>query len=497
METYIMAIDQGTTSTRAILFDHDANVLGIAQKELDNYYPQPGWVEQNANDIWAHTVGVMFEIMAKCGVKDSQIAAIGITNQRETTIVWDKESGQPIHFAIVWQSRQSNSYIEELKAQGKEEWIREKSGLLLDPYFSASKIRFILDHVEGAQQKAEEGKLLFGTVDSWLVWKLTKGKRHISDVSNASRTMLMNLKTMDYDEELLRLWNIPRCMLPQICDSSEIYGTTVGLFDHEIPIAAIIGDQQSALFGQTCFASGEVKNTYGTGCFLLMNTGREPIFSKHGLLTCAGWRIKQEQCYVLEGSVFVAGAAIQWLRDGLKIIASSEESGTRSETLSSAGGVYVVPSFTGLGAPYWNADARGAIFGLTRGTTQEHIIRATVESLAYQTYDVIEAMRKDSHLTLSALRVDGGAARNDFLLQFQSDLLQCEVMRSFISETTALGAAYLAGLAVGYWRDQAQIKALHREGSTFIPSRNQKKQQERLAGWHRAIRGVNAFSRRE
>ena len=497
METYIMAIDQGTTSTRAILFDHESNVVGIAQKELDNYYPQPGWVEQNANDIWAHTVGVMFEVMAKCGVKDSQIAAIGITNQRETTIVWDKESGRPIHFAIVWQSRQSKSYIEELKAQGKEAWIREKTGLLLDPYFSASKIRFILDHVKGAQKKAEEGKLLFGTVDSWLVWKLTKGKCHFCDVSNASRTMLMNLKTMDYDEELLALWNIPRCMLPEIKDSSEIYGSTVGLFDHEIPIASMIGDQQSALFGQTCFSSGDVKNTYGTGCFLLMNTGEVPIFSNHGLLTCVGWRRKQEKCYVLEGSVFVAGAAVQWLRDGLKIITTSEESGKRAAMLSSSEGVYVVPSFTGLGAPYWNADARGAMFNLTRGTTQEHIIRATVESLAYQTYDVIDAMRKDSHLAISSLRVDGGASRNDFLLQFQADLLQCEVKRSFISETTALGAAYLAGLAIGYWHDKEEIKTLHRDGRCFLASADDEKRKMRVAGWHRAIQGVCTFSQKE
>lgn len=494
METYIMAIDQGTTSTRAILFDHESNVLGIAQKELTNYYPHPGWVEQNANDIWAGSVGVMFEVMAKCGVKDTQIAAIGITNQRETTIVWDKESGQPIYFGIVWQSRQSNAYIEELKKQGKEAWIKEKTGLLLDPYFSASKIRFILDHIEGAQAKAEAGELLFGTVDSWLVWKLTQGKCHVTDVSNASRTMLMNIETMEYDDELLQLWNIPRCMLPKICDTSEVYGECATLFDHPIPIAAMVGDQQAALFGQTCFAAGDVKNTYGTGCFLLMNTKEKRIHSQHGLLTCAGWRIKEEKCYVLEGSVFVAGAAVQWLRDGLKIIEKSEDCNHRCKAVESSDGVYVVPAFTGLGAPYWKANARGAIFGLTRGSNQEQIIRATVESLAYQTYDVIDAMRQDSGLDIHALQVDGGASRNDFLLQFQADLLNCEVKRSLISETTALGAAYLAGLAVGYWKDQEEIKAHFQYGQCFQPEGEAEKQKERLNGWHRAIQSVISFS---
>lgn len=493
MKTFILAIDQGTTSTRAILFDHDSNLVGMAQKELKTDYPHPGWVEQDANEIWSGTVGVIYEVMAKCDVKETQIAAIGITNQRETTIIWDKKSGQPIYPAIVWQSRQSNDYIKEWKREGREAWVKEKTGLLLDPYFSASKIRFILDHVEGAQKRAENGELLFGTVDSWLVWKLTNGKRHISDVSNASRTMLMNIKTMDYDEELLQLWNIPRRMLPQICDSSEFYGTAEGLSQHGIAIGSIIGDQQASLFGQLCFEAGFLKNTYGTGCFLLMNTKDQLIYSDHGLITCAGWRIGKEKCYVLEGSVFVAGAAVQWLRDGLKIIESSSESQTRAQQLASSDGVYVVPAFTGLGAPYWNASAQGAIFGLTRGTTQEHIIRATLESLAFQTYDVIEAMRQDSHLTIHSLQVDGGAAANSFLLQFQADLLQCEVRRSFISETTALGAAYLAGLAVGYWHDKAQIKAQARYGKRFIPSTDQARQEQRLAGWQRAIQGVLSY----
>lgn len=493
MDTYIMAIDQGTTSTRAILFDRDSNIIAVAQKELENFYPHPGWVEQNANEIWASTVGVMFEVLAKSGIKDSQIAGIGITNQRETTIVWDKENGQPIYFGIVWQSRQSNSYIEELKAQGKEEWIKEKTGLLLDPYFSASKIRFILDHVEGAQERAEKGELLFGTIDSWLVWKLTQGEVHITDVSNASRTMLMNLHTLEYDEELLQLWKIPRCMLPRICDTSEVYGMSKGLFDTPIPIASVVGDQQAALFGQTCFAAGDVKNTYGTGCFLLMNTKDTPILSKHGLLSCVGWRIKGEVNYVLEGSVFVAGAAVQWLRDGLKIISTSGETSKRCVDIDSSEGVYVVPAFTGLGAPYWNANAAGAILGLTRGTTQEHIIRATVESLAFQTYDVISAMRADSGLPLHTLQVDGGASRNDFLLQFQADILDCEVKRSLISETTALGAAYLAGLAVGYWKDQAEIKQKFAYGECFVPNQDQELQKKRLAGWEKAIQSVLCF----
>lgn len=467
MQNYVMAIDQGTTSTRAILFDQQSNIIGIAQKELENYYPHPGWVEQNANDIWASTVGVMFEVLAKTGIKDTQIAAIGITNQRETTVVWDKESGQPIYFAIVWQSRQSDSYCEAFKAQGLEEMIKEKTGLLLDPYFSASKIRFILDHVAGAQERAERGELLFGTMDTWLLWKLSQGAKHMSDVSNASRTMLMNLKTLDYDEELLKLWNIPRCMLPEIHDTSEVYGYTSGLFDHPIPIAALVGDQQAALFGQTCFDAGNVKNTYGTGCFLLMNTKEKIIHSQHGLLTCVGWRIRGQTAYVLEGSVFVAGAAIQWLRDGLAIISSSSESESRAKQVNDCDGVYVVPSFTGLGAPYWKPQVKGGILGLTRGTKQEHIIRATIESLAYQTSDVVFAMQEDSGLAIKKMQVDGGASRNDFLLQFQSDILNTQVIRSTISETTALGAAYLAGLAVGVWKHQDDIRKQFQVASIF------------------------------
>lgn len=493
MQNYVMAIDQGTTSTRAILFDQQSNIIGIAQKELENYYPHPGWVEQNANDIWASTVGVMFEVLAKTGIKDTQIAAIGITNQRETTVVWDKESGQPIYFAIVWQSRQSDSYCEAFKAQGLEEMIKEKTGLLLDPYFSASKIRFILDHVAGAQERAERGELLFGTMDTWLLWKLSQGAKHMSDVSNASRTMLMNLKTLDYDEELLKLLNIPRCMLPEIHDTSEVYGYTSGLFDHPIPIAALVGDQQAALFGQTCFDAGNVKNTYGTGCFLLMNTKEKIIHSQHGLLTCVGWRIRGQTAYVLEGSVFVAGAAIQWLRDGLAIISSSSESESRAKQVNDCDGVYVVPSFTGLGAPYWKPQVKGGILGLTRGTKQEHIIRATIESLAYQTSDVVFAMQEDSGLAIKKMQVDGGASRNDFLLQFQSDILNTQVIRSTISETTALGAAYLAGLAVGVWKHQDDIRKQFQVASIFEPMMEEENRIAHLNGWKRAIHAIMEF----
>lgn len=493
MTSYIMAIDQGTTSTRAILFDKASNIIGVAQKELENFYPHPGWVEQNANDIWASTVGVMFEVLAKTGVKDTQIAAIGITNQRETSVVWDKESGQPIYFAIVWQSRQSDSYCQRMKEDGLEGMIREKTGLLLDPYFSASKIRWILDHVDGAQQRAERGELLFGTMDTWLLWKLTHGKVHVTDVSNASRTMLMNVKTLEYDEELLKLWNIPRCMLPEIRDTSEVYGTTSGLFDHPIPIASLVGDQQAALFGQTCFDAGSVKNTYGTGCFLLMNTKEHLIHSKNGLVSCVGWRIQQEVDYVLEGSVFVAGAAIQWLRDGLQILHSSGESEERARQVDDSGGVYVVPSFTGLGAPYWKPQVKGGIFGLTRGSTQEHIIRATLESLAYQTNDVLQAMKQDSNLPIVQMQVDGGASRNDYLLQFQSDITNTTIVRSTISETTALGAAYLAGLAQGYWSSKEEIRSQFQISQSFVPTMEEEQRKACLDGWKRAIEAVQHF----
>ena len=493
MKRYILAIDQGTTSSRAILFDEMSNILAVAQKEVDTYYPHPGWVEQNANDIWASVVGVMNEVVARSGIRSEQIAAIGITNQRETSVIWEKESGQPIGFAIVWQSRQSDSYCQRLKEEGREAWIREKTGLQLDPYFSASKIRFLLDR-HGLQERAERGELCFGTIDSWLVWKMSNGKKHITDVSNASRTMLMNLQTLDYDEELLALWNIPRCLLPKIVDTSGMLAVCETVFASAIPITAVVGDQQAALFGQTCFDGGDVKNTYGTGCFLLMNTKDRIIRSKHGLVTCVGWRIQGVCDYVLEGSVFVAGAAVQWLRDGLHLITTSAESEERARLVESSDGVIVVPAFTGLGAPYWKPQVKGAMFGLTRGTRQEHIIRATLESLAYQSCDVITAMEEDAGMKIHHLQVDGGASRNSFLMQFQSDLLNATVIRSTISETTALGAAYLAGLAIGYWKDQAAIKEQFQIARRYVPTIDPQTRERLLKGWKKAVQAAIAFA---
>ena len=494
MEKYILSIDQGTTSTRAILFDKQGNLRATAQRECENFYPLPSWVEQNANTIWSSTVGVISEVVAAANLKMEDVAAIGITNQRETTIIWDRETGQPIDMAIVWQSRQSDSYCQAMKQKGLEPLFFEKTGLVLDPYFSASKIRYILDHVKGAQERAERGELCFGTVDSFLIWKLTGGKVHVTDVSNASRTLLMNLHTLDYDDELLALWNIPRVLLPEIKDSSCVYGRSdASLFGVEIPIAAAVGDQQAALFGQTCYQAGSVKNTYGTGCFLLMNTGDQIIHSKHGLLSCVGWKINQEVNYVLEGSVFVAGAAIQWLRDGLKIIQHSSETNQRAKAVESSDGVYVVPAFTGMGAPYWLPSCKGAMFGLTRGTTQEHIIRATLESLAYQTQDVLQAMQKDANIELAALKVDGGASKNDFLMQFQSDISNCQVERALISETTALGAACLAGLAVGFWQDKQEIIDNFKSGSRFKPQIDQEERERLLNGWHKAVEATMKF----
>ena len=493
MKRYILAIDQGTTSSRAILFDEMSNILAVAQKEVDTYYPHPGWVEQNANDIWASVVGVMNEVVARSGIRSEQIAAIGITNQRETSVIWEKESGQPIGFAIVWQSRQSDSYCQRLKEEGREAWIREKTGLQLDPYFSASKIRFLLDR-HGLQERAERGELCFGTIDSWLVWKMSNGNKHITDVSNASRTMLMNLETLDYDEELLALWNIPRCLLPKIVDTSGMLAVCETVFASAIPITAVVGDQQAALFGQTCFDGGDVKNTYGTGCFLLMNTKDRIIRSKHGLVTCVGWRIQGVCDYVLEGSVFVAGAAVQWLRDGLHLITTSAESEERARLVESSDGVIVVPAFTGLGAPYWKPQVKGAVFGLTRGTRQEHIIRATLESLAYQSCDVITAMEEDAGMKIHHLQVDGGASRNRFLMQFQSDLLNATVIRSTISETTALGAAYLAGLAIGYWKDQAAIKEQFQIARRYVPTIDPQTRERLLKGWKKAVQAAIAFA---
>lgn len=493
METFIMAIDQGTTSTRAILFNHESEVIAVAQKELTTYYPEPGWVEQDANEIWASCAGVISEVCARANIDDNQIGAIGITNQRETTVIWDRKTGIPIYSAIVWQSRQSNDACEERKKQGYSDVVQDISGLCLDPYFSASKIRWILDHVDKAQERGAQGELCFGTIDTWLLWKLTNGKHHKTDVSNASRTMLMNLGTLQWDKQLLNLWNIPLEMLPEICDTSECYGYTEGVLNHAIPICAMVGDQQAALFGQTCFDAGDVKNTYGTGCFLLMNTKDRRIRSQHGLVTSAGWRIHGVCDYVLEGSVFVAGAAIQWLCDGLSILSTSEESEERAMKVPNCNGVYFVPSFTGLGAPYWKPEVTGAIVGLTRGTTQDHIIRAALESLAFQTYDVLMAMRDDSALDIHRLQVDGGASQNNFLLQFQSDILQCNVIRSAIHETTALGAAYLAGLAIGYWRDFDELRAAYKFSSVFHYQMDRNIRDESLRRWHKAIKTVMQY----
>ena len=494
MQEYILAIDQGTTSTRAIIFDHDSHILAIAQKELTMFYPEPGWVEQNAEEIWTSVVTVIFESLAKANLKMDQIAAIGITNQRETTVIWEKDTGRPVYFALVWQSRQTSQLCDEMKERGVSERIQEKTGLVIDTYFSASKIRWILDKVDNGQERAENGELFFGTIDSWLVYKLSGHTTHITDVSNASRTLLMNIHECSWDEELCQLWNIPKKMLPEIHDTSKIYALTdASVFGKEVPIAAVVGDQQAALFGQTCFEAGSVKNTYGTGCFLLMNTGNKMQFSKHGLLTSVGWRINGEINYVLEGSVFVAGAAIQWLRDELKMIDHAEESEEFAYLVEDSGGVVVVPSFVGLGAPYWKQDVKGAIFGLTRGSSDAHIIRATLESLAYQTYDVLTAMKKDTGLEIKQLQVDGGACKNDFLMQWQANVLQAEVIRPSIIETTALGAAYLAGLAVGYWKHHDEVREKWLEDRVFTPLKTKDEMASYLEKWDKAIQAVCKF----
>ncbi|MDA8228226.1 MAG: glycerol kinase GlpK [Desulfitobacterium hafniense] len=486
---YILALDQGTTSSRAILFDHEGKIIGVAQKEFTQHYPKAGWVEHNAEEIWATEYGVIAELLAKTGSALSEIAAIGITNQRETTVVWDKVTGKPIYNAIVWQSRQSMEIVEELKAKGWSDKIRSKTGLVLDAYFSGTKIRWILDNVEGAQTKAEQGELLFGTIDTWLVWKLTGGKVHVTDYSNASRSMLYNIHELEWDKELLRELRIPKSMLPEVKPSSMVYGNAeVGLFQSEnVPIAGIAGDQQAALFGQTCFEPGMAKNTYGTGCFMLMNTGTRAVTSQNGLLTTIAWGINGRVEYALEGSVFVAGAAIQWLRDGLKIIEAAQDSEYFAKKVKDTDGVYVVPAFVGLGAPYWNMRARGAIFGLTRGSSKAHIIRATLNSLAYQTKDVLAAMEADSAINLQTLKVDGGAVANNVLMQFQSDILGVPVERPQIIETTALGAAYLAGLAVGFWRDEEEVSTNWHLDQRFEPQMPEQQRNKLYRGWLKAV----------
>ncbi|GEL76534.1 glycerol kinase GlpK [Tenuibacillus multivorans] len=496
METFILSLDQGTTSSRAILFNHQGEIVEVAQQEFKQYFPQPGWVEHDANEIWTSTQYCMTEVLRKADVEPSQIEGIGITNQRETTVVWDRHTGRPVHKAIVWQSRQTEDICHELKEQGNEDTFRQKTGLLLDPYFSGTKVKWILNHVEGAREQAEKGDLMFGTIDTWLIYKLTGGEVHVTDYSNASRTLMYNIHDLQWDDELLDILDVPKSLLPEVRPSSEIYGHTseFQFQGHNIPIAGACGDQQAALFGQACFERGMAKNTYGTGCFMLMNTGDEAVQSEHGLLTTLAWGIDGKVHYALEGSIFVAGSAIQWLRDGLRMFKSSADSEAYAERVESTDGVYVVPAFVGLGTPYWDSQARGAVFGLTRGTEKEHFIRATLESLAYQTKDVVNAMIEDADFKLKKLRVDGGAVANDFLMQFQSDLLNVAVERPVVNETTALGSAYLAGLAVGFWKSKDEIANQWHIDQMFEPNMDNETRQEKYNGWKRAVKATQAFT---
>lgn len=486
---YVMALDQGTTSSRCILFDRQGNMVSMAQKEFTQIYPKTGWVEHDAMEIWSSQYGVAAEAMAKIGADAGDIEAIGITNQRETTIVWDRNTGVPVYNAICWQCHRTADRIDELKAQGYDKLIKSKTGLVPDAYFSATKIGWILDNVEGARKKAEAGELLFGTVDTWLIWKLSKGRIFVTDYTNASRTMLFNIHTLSWDDELLELFGVPRSMLAQVRPSSCIYGTTdEGLLGGEIKLAGAAGDQQAALFGQCCYGEGDVKNTYGTGCFLLMNTGKRAFESENGLITTIAADTDEEPSYALEGSVFVAGAAIQWLRDEMRMIDSSAQSEEYAKAVPDTNGVYVVPAFTGLGAPYWNQYCRGMVVGITRGCSKEHFVRATLESLAYQTHSVLKSMEQDTGLAISSLRVDGGASANDFLMQFQADILGADVLRPECIETTALGAAYLAGLATGYWQSREEIEKNWQLSHRFVPSMSDAIRQERLKGWDKAVR---------
>ena len=488
MEEYIMALDAGTTSNRAILFNKRGAIISVAQKEFTQIFPQPGWVEHNANEIWSSMLGVAVEAMTKAGATYHDIKGIGITNQRETTIVWDKNTGEPIYNAIVWQCRRTSKYADQLKAEGLDEFFRNKTGLVIDAYFSATKLKWILDNVEGAREKAERGDLLFGTVDTWLVWKLTRGKAHVTDYSNASRTMMYNINNLCWDEEILDMFKIPKCMLPEVLPSSYIYGMADRhLFGGEIPIACLAGDQQAALFGQTCFSAGDAKNTYGTGCFLLMNTGHTPVFSKNGLVTTIAWGIDGKIYYALEGSIFIAGASIQWLRDEMRLIDSAEDSAYMAKKVKDTNGCYVVPAFTGLGAPYWNQYARGTIVGITRGVNKYHIIRATLESIAYSANDVLHAMEADSGIVLSRLKVDGGASANNFLMQTQADIINATVVRPECVETTALGAAYLAGLATGYWENRQEIMVNAGIDRIFNPQLSEEEREKKIRGWKKAV----------
>ncbi|QWB95974.1 glycerol kinase GlpK [Mycoplasmatota bacterium] len=494
MKKYILSIDQGTTSTRAIIFDKHSQIVSIAKESIKQYYPHPGWVEHNANEIWISVLTVMARALVQANLKASDIASIGITNQRETTVVWNKLSGQPIYNAVVWQSRQTEDICQSLKDGGYELLIREKTGLVIDPYFSGTKIKWILDHVKGARAQAERGDLCFGTIDSFLIYKLT-GSVHATDYSNASRTMLYNIHTLDWDKELCDMLDIPMAMLPEVKPSSFTFGYTLPyhFFGERTPISGVAGDQQAALFGQNCYEKGDVKNTYGTGCFMLMNTGEEIINSKHGLLTTIAWGINNKVTYALEGSVFIAGAAAEWLRDGLNLIDSTKETETLSKNLSSNEGVYIVPAFVGLGTPYWDSQAKGAIFGLTRGTTKEHLARAVLESIGYQSMDVLEAIKLDSNLDVKSFKVDGGASINNFLLQFQSDILNLDVHRPKVLETTALGAAYLAGLSVKYWKNLDEIKSLWKIDKTYSPKMTNKNRKEYIKNWKTAIEATQVF----
>lgn len=489
MAKYVMALDAGTTSNRCILFNKKGEMCSVAQREFTQYFPQPGWVEHDADEIWASQLGVAVEAMNKIGAAASDIAAIGITNQRETAIVWDKTTGEPVYRAIVWQCRRTSGYCDSLKEKGLTDKFREKTGLVIDAYFSGTKVKWILDNVPGARARAEKGELLFGTVETWLIWKMTKGRVHVTDYSNASRTMLFNINTLQWDDEILAELNIPKCMLPEVRPSSCIYGETdPSFFGGPIPIAGAAGDQQAALFGQTCFVPGEAKNTYGTGCFLLMNTGDTPVFSKNGLVTTIAWGLDGKVIYALEGSIFIAGAAIQWLRDEMRLIDSAADSAYMAQKVPDTNGCYVVPAFTGLGAPYWDQYARGTVVGITRGVNKYHIIRATLESLAYQVNDVLASMKADSGIRLAALKVDGGASANDFLMQFQSDIINAPVKRPVCVETTATGAAYLAGLATGYWKDKDDVISNQAIERIFEPAIGPEDRAARLGGWNKAVK---------
>lgn len=495
LETYILALDQGTTSSRAILFNRAGAIVHSAQREFPQYFPKPGWVEQQPNEIWGSILAVIASCLSESGVKPKQVAGIGITNQRETTIVWDKETGIPIYPAVVWQSRQTASICEELKQSGHNELFRSKTGLLIDPYFSGTKVKWILDHVPGAREKADRGELLFGTIDTWLIWNLSGGVLHVTDYSNASRTLMYNIHSLEWDQELLDVLDVPLAMLPEVRASSEVYGHTVPyhFFGEKVPIAGAAGDQQAALFGQTCFEEGMVKTTYGTGCFMLMYTGDRPVNSAHGLITSIAWGIGGKVEYALEGSIFVSGAAIQWLRDGLRMLRDTKDSEVYARRVDSTEGVYVVPAFVGLGSPYWDSEVRGAVFGLTRGTSKEHFIRATLEALAYQTKDILIAMEQDADVAVSKMRVDGGAVSNEFLMEFQSDILNLAVERPAVRETTALGAAFLAGLAVGYWQDREEIRQTWRLDRRFESSMEEATRLSLYAGWKRAVNAAMAF----